>query len=137
MRKEFDEQLCKEFPKIFRDRRGNMMQTAMCWGFDCDDGWFQLLRELCLKLQKYADKMGPEYQPIATQVKEKYGTLRFYVMAGDEFIWKCIDEADAISAKTCEVCGNEGKLRGYGWVKTLCDKHRDELEYEDFEEKEE
>lgn len=65
------------------------------------------------------------YVPIeATQVKEKFGTLRFYVDYGEEYadeIEKLIRQAENESAITCEDCGNPGKTRPGGWIKTLCD----------------
>jgi len=33
-----------------------------------------------------------------------------------------IDKYEALSCKTCEVCGKEGKLTGKRWVRTLCDE---------------
>ena len=77
------------------------------------------------------------------QIKEKFGTLRFYYCwdndhfvpdeACDEF-QKMVDKAEKLSAKTCENCGMPGRIRGKQWVKTLCDGHAKELDYDDFEE---
>ena len=61
--------------------------------------------------------------PVAVQVKEKFGTLRFYVDGYHESIGKRIDQAEAESAQICEVCGNKGQQRSQGWVRTLCDWH--------------
>jgi proline racemase len=44
--------------------------------------------------------------------------------------------AEAMSAVTCEVCGNPGKLVGGGWVRTLCETHAEEQNYEWVEDKE-
>lgn len=60
--------------------------------------------------------------PRAVQVKEKFGTLSFYMSSGNDEIWNLIREAERKSAKTCEECGKPGKLRGGGWIKTLCDE---------------
>ena len=51
MKQELDELLCKRYPKIFRDRRASMQVTAMCWGFDCGDGWFDILNQSCRLIQ--------------------------------------------------------------------------------------
>jgi len=59
----------------------------------------------------------------ATQVKEKFGTLRFYLDTplGDE-IDALVDKAEAASGVTCEACGCPGSLRcRKGWYSTLCD----------------
>jgi hypothetical protein len=68
--------------------------------------------------------------PVAVQVKEKYGTLRFYYDGGDLYIDGLANMAESISAVTCEVCGNPGKLVGGGWVRTLCKTHAEEQNYE-------
>lgn len=55
MRKELDEALCKKYPKIFRDRYRGMEFTCMCWGFECGDGWFDLIDVLCGTIQRHID----------------------------------------------------------------------------------
>lgn len=122
-----DEKLVKAFPNLYRDRHSSMGYTAMCWGFDCGDGWFKLIWDLSEKLEKLIieyKKQYPddEYYPAASQVKEKYGTLRFYMNFETDEMRKLIDQAEKLSAKTCEVCGKRGKARGYSWIQTLCKK---------------
>lgn len=54
------------------------------------------------------------------QIKEKFGTMRFYVEADDPIIDGIIRHAEFISSRTCEVTGNPGKLcNNGGWYKTL------------------
>lgn len=55
MNKELDEKLCAKYPKIFRDRNGDMSKTCMCWGFSCDDGWYNILDNLCGVIQNHID----------------------------------------------------------------------------------
>jgi tRNA G26 N,N-dimethylase Trm1 len=58
---------------------------------------------------------------MATQVKEKFGGLRFYMGGGtDSMIEEFIDQAEAQAEKTCEDCGKPGKIAGPGWIRTLC-----------------
>ena len=49
---------------------------------------------------------------MADQVKEKFGTLRFYYTGGDDRIDGMVRMAESMSAVTCETCGAPGKLRG-------------------------
>ncbi len=116
-----DEKLCKKFPKIFAQRSLPMNETAMCWGFECGDGWYTLINNLCRDIQKHCDEKG--FQTEATQVKEKYGGLRFYVDSADDAIFDMIDKAEAESFKICEDCGTTEfvEVRNGGWIKTLCD----------------
>ncbi len=57
------------------------------------------------------------------QVKEKFGTLRIYYTSGDQYIEGVVSSIANLSSTTCEECGNVGKLRNVGWMKTLCDTH--------------
>ena len=57
--------LRKKYPKILK-----------C-GLDCSDGWIWLIGNLCSQLQWDADKNNCP-QIVATQIKEKFGSLRFY-----------------------------------------------------------
>lgn len=72
----------------------------------------------------------PELCPQVTvdQVKEKFGTLRFYYTGGDEYIRGLTSMAESMTAVTCEECGAPGERRGGGWVHTYCDVH--EAEYQ-------
>jgi hypothetical protein len=36
-----------------------------------------------------------------------------------------------LSARTCEVCGAPGKIRGQGWYYTACDEHTSEGDEDD------
>lgn len=117
MSPELDQALCEKFPHIFKDRYADMKETAMCWGFECGDGWYTIIHDLCASL----DQLEP--RPYASQVKEKYGTLRFYIFNGSDKAFDLIDEAERKSAVTCEVCGESGSLRGRSWYRTLCDSH--------------
>ena len=62
--------------------------------------------------------------PRVLQVKEKFGTLRFYAGQVDDRAQAYIDFAEHMSGKVCEVCGAPGKLGGKGWIRTLCETHR-------------
>ena len=122
MKKELDEKLCEAFPKIFAQRGLPMNETCMCWGFECGDGWYQLIYNLCDKIQKHCDEAG--FQVEAVQVKEKFGGLSFYVGSADDFVFDLINKAEEESYKICEDCGSEEfvDVRSGGWIRTLCDE---------------
>lgn len=63
-----------------------------------------------------------------SQIKEKFGGLRFYYDGGDDQISGFVDMAELWAGHTCEKCGNKGERRSGGWVRTLCDHH--EAEYQ-------
>lgn len=123
MKKELDEALCKDFPNLYRKRHGNMMETAMMWGFECGTGWEPLIRDLSKDLEAEILKIPEEHREhvCASQVKEKYGTLRFYMHSEtDEMSW-LISEAEHKTHYTCELCGSKGRVRDDGWVTVRCD----------------
>jgi len=125
MKKELDEKLVQAFPILYRQRNLPMSQTAMCWGFP-GDGWFDLIYNLSEKLEAINNKLPEGSTKIeASQVKSKFGTLRFYVdginkSVADE-VYKLINEAENLSGKTCEYCGKPGKETNGGWVRTQCE----------------
>lgn len=168
MKQELDKALCQKYPLIFADRHGDYITTAMCWGFECGDGWYNIIDTLCGAIQTHIDQRAKdieyrtkindlvaEYiygnrepleqfagnhagifakggikevpasieQVVATQVKEKYGGLRFYYGGGDDTIDAYVRFAEYLSERTCDVCGAPGKQRDGGWIVTRCDEH--------------
>lgn len=88
------------------------------------EGWWPIIAALDADLRE----MYPDYRVL--QVKEKFGGLRFYIAPVTEStyrqVYDRIHTAEAISYKVCEWCGEPGKERGGGWIKTLCDIHNEE-----------
>ena len=136
MREELDKKLCEKYPKIFKDRHGDMKETLMCWGFECGDGWYNIIDQLCANIQHYTDWNNQNFakgfkqykevsQVVAVQIKEKFGTLRFYYDGGDDTIGGMVRMAEAMSAVMCEECGSPGHQRSGGWIRTLCDTHEE------------
>ena len=60
----------------------------------------------------------------ATQIKEKYGTLRFYTDYYHPEIDAYISFAETMSEVTCEVCGSPGEINSGGWLSVRCKEHR-------------
>lgn len=125
MRQELDDFLVAKYPLIFAERHLPMRETCMCWGFSCGDGWFRLIDTLCSALQGTVERMRPPLpQPVAVQVKEKFGGLRFYVRSADDYQHGMIDMAEELSTRICEECGAPGQmLVRRDWHMVRCDKH--------------
>lgn len=103
--------------------------------FENDKGWNTLLANLFEEISLSDKKKTVR----VLQVKEKFGSLRCYVQGYNKKVLKLIVKYENISAKTCEICGEEGHCRvkgDYGWYKTLCDKHATKLGYVDVPKKE-
>ncbi|WFT94400.1 hypothetical protein QA633_40130 [Bradyrhizobium barranii] len=96
-------------------------------GWPCvGDGWRDLLERACKRIRAAVEADGGTFH--ATQIKEKYGSLRFYWHGSlspeaDAKVEEAVDLAEARSACTCEVCGEEGRLRGDAWLTTRCALH--------------
>lgn len=91
--------------------RGNPITLEEC-KMQVGKGWHGLVEEcydLCV-----ANKLD------ITQVKEKYGTLRFYVFGGTAELYDKIEDICARSANICEHCGAKGRIIDLGWYYTLC-----------------
>lgn len=139
MKPELDEELCSKYPLIFADRHKPMSVTAMCWGFECGDGWYDLIDTMCERIQSHIDHTNkrrdilltkePDQAPdevpqvVAVQVKEKFGTLRFYYDGGNDHIRGIVNMAEAISNRICMTCGKPGKLHTKGWWNVACEEH--------------
>lgn len=125
MNEENTQQLRADFPGLFR---GSEDSIVAAWGFQCGDGWFRLIHDLCSRIETHCRQRGIE-QPLVAQVKEKFGTLSFYIRhsvgASDEDmngIYESIAEASERSAITCEQCGLAGEMRKGGWYHVACDR---------------
>jgi hypothetical protein len=127
MNEALDKQLCEKYPKIFKDRHASMQETCMCWGICTGDGWYNILDQLCGNIQHHIDwkekTSNSIEQVVASQVKEKFGTLRFYYTGGDDIIDGMVQMAEAMSSVTCEECGASGKTNDGGWLSTRCEAH--------------
>ncbi len=123
----------KSWQAELNDRR---LKTRGWYGCIAPDGWKWIVED-CDRLLA---KLDPKYE--ITQVKEKFGTLRYYyetVASRDtqEIMDAVVSEAERLSARTCEGCGNSSAMsnlnRGIkydstavlkssgGWYRTICD----------------
>ncbi len=121
-----DKLLVEQHPLLYRDYTANIRNSAMPWGFCVGDGWFYLIWELSQKLETELQKMSESYKPCASQVKEKFGTLRFYMTAETNAMSKAIQHAETRSSKECEQCGQPGIVNGKFWLQCLCETCRQE-----------
>ena len=90
------------------------------------DGWADIVDKalsICLVLD-------PDMRIV--QIKEKFGGLRIYVDATQNYeaIGNVIQLAEWLAYRTCEVCGASGSVQHGGYTCVRCDDHRPEP-YED------
>jgi len=169
---ELEQKLFAKYPKIFRDANKSPQESCMAFGLEVGDGWYDLIDVLCealtytyttsievdeedgkrLGIEPYTYKDGKIIyffkvnppQVVADQVKQKFGTLRFYYhLEYDEGNTSLVETkkypkldainkryadyfdgivhfADIASGRTCEVSGTEGQMHSRrGWFKVL------------------
>lgn len=185
MKEELELKLYKKYPNIFKDTNKSPQESCMAFGLEVGDGWYYLIDTLCEALtytfttsievseedgkslgiepskwkgekDRYFFKVEPP-QVVASQVKEKFGTLRFYFrLEYDEnniklsekyadlkevnkrysdYIDGIVHFAEIASGHTCEQTGEKGQLYvRNGWLKALSEAKAKELGYKLFNE---
>ena len=90
------------------------------FGVSCGDGWYWLLDNLMDIIKHYCH--DNDVAPIQiTQIKEKFGGLRFYYNGGDDMIDGMAWLAEHMSYQVCEYCGTtENVGHTQGWLSTIC-----------------
>ena len=163
---ELQKKLYQNYPRIFVDADKSVNESCMAWGIECGDGWYNIIDTLCQSMSncyttsiriEAADSHISNDEPffvinpptvIATQVKEKFGTLRFYYSLKYDtkleeldrtgkypdikkikdgyyhYIDGMVHYAEMLSARTCEITGKEGEMHvsdgtRRGWYKVL------------------
>jgi hypothetical protein len=118
-------ELVTAYPDIFHPPAG--APEAAQGSPECGEGWRDLLERACARIRAAVQADGGSFK--ATQIKEKYASLRFYWdgSLSEEVngkVEEAIDLAEARSACTCEECGEEGRLYQAGGVLlTRCTTH--------------
>jgi hypothetical protein len=106
------------YPQMFAGQYG---------GIECAAGWWPIITSLCAGIQHHLDWKNRQSEVVpqvtVAQIKEKFGSLRFYYDGGDDEIGGMVTMAEAWASQACEECGAPGTSRGGGWIKTLCDTH--------------
>lgn len=129
MDKTLEARLFERYPEIFRERNLPKESSEMYWGLQVGDGWHPLLESLCRDLQNATDTNGSP-QVVATQVKSKFGRLRFHAHRQDDRQKAMIELAEEASARTCDICGAPGELvPSRRSSSTRCAQHRAEDTY--------
>lgn len=149
-------ELLHKYPEIFGDTQDVGLDVDDGWGPLVDELCFCMVgpyRQECSRAERLQKKKGePIYHgsekivdaamiaesltkaqdyraeiPVAQQVKEKFGELRFYASGPNERHAAMIDLACRLSSRICEQCGSMNQVQTYrlGWNKTLCPAHAD------------
>lgn len=127
MKQSLDNKLFLRYPIIYRGRHQGAEKTTMYFGFDFDNGWFNLINDLSEQIEEIAEKLKAEgveakCLPKVSQAKQKFGGLRFYMSNSNSEIKSLIEKAEREAARTCERCGCQPAelVNDDGYYHTAC-----------------
>ena len=74
---------------------------------ECGNGWGELLKPIFDYIENYNKDKDDKNKIEVCQVKQKFGTLRFYTSFSTDELDELIEKAENESAHTCELCGSK------------------------------
>ena len=132
-----NDELIEKYPKIFQGERKNH-------GWNIPDGWVGIIDDLCYLIQRWCDNTesvkNPDFdeslpysrentkthryiQVVCVQMKEKFGSGRFYVNSATEYVYGLITFAEYLCGKTCVYCSSQEDIKfTTGWIVPVCSK---------------
>ena len=96
MHHEKTERLFQEFPDLF-------LREQFIHGFECQDGWFELICALAGRIRDYQAQCSDLENFEVVQVLQKMGSLQVNIRGGDVVIQNLIREAEQESQSICEL----------------------------------
>jgi hypothetical protein len=140
MENKLEQKLITVAPILYQQHKWDVTSTAMCWGFECPDTWFDILFELSKNIE-IINKILVKYDCAiqAIQVKEKFGYLNFYydlifeklpesdaekmiINKYRDEVDKLIDAAEIASWNICAFCGKPAEATTIGWITRVCNQ---------------
>ena len=122
------DRLIAAFPHLYRSWQDRDMRQV--WrtrqDFECGDGWFEVLWQLSAHLDTLIAKLPVSDQDAyaPTNIKEKFGGLRFYMTKRTPEMDHAIRRTEGQSIRTCEQCGKPGmQLKENHLILTRCPEH--------------
>jgi ribosomal protein L37AE/L43A len=92
------------------------------FGIECGEGWKGLYQPIIDYIEDYNKDKEDEDKIEIYQIKEKFGTLSFYVSKKTDELRKMIEDAEAESYHVCEMCGRHinKQIVEHHWVYGMC-----------------
>ena len=78
MREELELKLQEEFDFMWQNNVDEERELYRRWGCECSDGWYDIIYDCCKQIKERYVQAGMEMDFEPAQIKEKWGTLRFY-----------------------------------------------------------
>ena len=127
------DQFNQERLKLLREKYPDLLKNV---SIDCGMGWYDILDTLLTTIVAVFNGHSRNIKCLhITQIKEKFGGLRFYYGVSGDLEDKTLDNivaqidgairlAEVLASRICEVCGEKGSHDTSGWSAVLCDKHK-------------
>ncbi len=141
--KEYNKALCEKYPFLIPSNRwsGKRVTEAADGGYwpgspehvpDYDyeyteldsmpDGWrIAFGEQLCAELKDALVKANYLDKYRITQIKEKFGALRWYDNGNTKEGYDVLSKYEALSERTCIRCGKPATKITTGWISPFCD----------------
>lgn len=113
-------ELYERFPHLYRERLAPLESSKMGWGFQCDDGWYDILHKMSKRIAALSS--DDEFAPAITEVsRNEDGSLYVEARNLTPAVSNLIEAAVEQSKLTCESCGyspaflrsQEGPMKGH------------------------
>lgn len=123
---EKNKELCKKYPFLIpRNRWTGQISEDYDYSWTELDampkGWRKAFGDQMVKdLDEALGKFRDEYR--IAQIKEKYGTLRWYDFGGTKESHDIILKYELLSQVTCIDCGKPATKISMGWISPYCDE---------------
>lgn len=139
--KEYNRELCERYPFLIPANRFSGKRITEGAGFwpgspdsvpewdyesteldEMPEGWrIAFGEQLCAELKAELEKAGLLDSYRIVQIKEKFGSLRWYDNATSPELLAIIRKYTEISARTCVICGKPATRITMGWIAPFCD----------------
>ena len=99
-----ENELYERFPHLYRERLAPLESSKMGWGFQCDDGWYNIIHKMSKRIAALSS--DDEFAPAITEVsRNEDGTLYVEARNLTPPVADLIEAAKEQSKLTCESCG--------------------------------
>ena len=96
-------QLYERFPHLYRERTAALESSAMPWGFQCENGWYNIIFEMSKKIEKISPE-GEHAPAISLVSRHDDGTLYVAVSNITPRVADIVMNVREQSRLTCEFC---------------------------------
>lgn len=114
-------ELAKEYPFLLSNNFNHID--------DVPSGWLNIVKEFLSKLKARLIEIDFLDKYKITQIKEKFGFIRWHDNTADDGVIKLVQELEQKSEKTCIICGEPAKYISLGWISPYCEDCKNYIQH--------